>query len=441
MKRRSLWGIIPVLYLFISCLFFGFYLYTSDSFSGLDFDQWFVEDPVAAQKRKAEREARRAERIAAREAARLAKEAAKQVEKENKRRETSKQDPISMAAVNRYNTLTEGNFQNAYNRFIAAIPTNPTEFNRQLPAMNAYRLQKGLANFPLETIEATAATLRGQISLAAATAGAGDILTAERNHRNHLVSTVTAVKTALTQNLPTAFDDSRLTADLVLNKISGLSSEALLSFLNGYQDFEDFTPRQLAGFLDVSRRLQLSPVGLEAAGERLISLVTKTDTVYALGGDSSVFCGQTLVATGEWKKNQRWIDVGKTVVTTYWEAHPETPFEEFYDLFHQEYFPRTQIFTVNGSNYRIYTCSSQIQATSVENRISIRLQEKIDRTFFLIIYDLPQLIGYQMYGLNWNRDPSFQNYYAGAYFDESRSLFFVKLYTKVEGEEIFLQIQ
>lgn len=433
MKRRSLWGLIPGLYILISLLFFAAYLGSENLLPKISPEYRFFGDPAAAEQRKAER-------AAAKEAARLAKEEARKREKADSGK-VNGINPVSLEAIARYDAVTEAVIRTAYNRFISDPNPALADINRKLPAMNAYRLQKNLTDFPAERISRAAAPYRGQITLEAATAGAGDIVTAERNRRNQLAAAVGSVRTALENKEASVFDNSRLIADLVFARLSGFGKDTVEPLLKAYDSFDAFTPRQTAGFIDLCRRLNIDSAPLSAAADRLTAQITKEGDVYTVGGDDSVFCGQVLVAAGEWKNNKRWIDVGKTMVSTYWEAYPQTAFEEFYDLFDSRYYPKYRTLTIGGKSYRSYTCAENYRFAFSDGQLSVTFGEAVGQTFFFLLYDLPALISYQMYNLNWNRDPNFQNYYAGAFFDANRALFFVKIMIKVPEETIFLRTQ
>lgn len=433
MKRKSLWGIIPALYILISLLFFTVYIGSENLLPIPDLKQWLTPDPTVSAQRRAEKEAK----AAAKAAARLAKQEAKEREKAARKQEKENAvNPVSLEAVSRYEAVTNAVIGAAYSRFIAAPDSDTESLNRRLPAMNAYCLQNGLSDFPSEKIAEAASASRGLISLEAAAAGAGDIVTAERNFRNRLAASVTEVRNSLQRKDAAVFDNSRLIFNLSEAGISGFSEETLEPLLRAYDSFDGFTPRQAAGFLDLCRRLNLDAA--TGAADRLISQIRQEGNVYSVGNDDSVFCGQVLVAAGKWKKNQRWTDVGKTLVSTYWESHPQIPFEEFYDLFNDRYFPKYKTVSAGGRQYRVYTCAENFRFGFSEGKISVTFDEPVGRTFFFLLYDLPALAAYEMYNLNWNRDPNFQNYYAGAYFDPNRALFFVKIMMKVRGETIYL---
>ena len=433
MKRRSLWGIIPGLYLFISILFFTAYIGSENLLPMPDLKQWLTPDPAVAAQRRAEKEAR----AAAKAAAKLAKQEAKEKEKAAREKEKSSAvNPVSLEAVSRYEAVTNAVIEAAYNRFAAAPDSDIETLNRRLPAMNAYRLQNGLTDFPSKQIADRASAFRGALSLEAAAAGAGDIVTAERNRRNSLAAAAPEIRNALQRKETRIFDNSRLIADLSDSRLPGFEKETLEPLLRAYERFDAFTPRQAAGFVDLCRRLNLDAAA--GAADRLISQIRKEGPVYTVGNEDSVFCGQVLVAAGKWKQNQRWIDVGKTMVSTYWEAHPQTPFEEFYDLFDDRYFPKYRTAVAGGKEYRLYTCAENLKIGFSGGRISVQFDEPVGQTFFFLLYDLPVLNGYEMYNLSWNRDPNFQNYYAGAYFDANWALFFVKIMIKVRGETIYL---
>lgn len=428
MKRRSLWGIVPAVYVLISCLFFGLYLDSVGAFPQL-------RDPQAAEQRRLEREARRAEK----EAARLAKEEARKAEEAARRQNEERLNPVSLEAAARYDAVVDAALQAAYSRFTANPTADLDTVNRKLPAMNAYRLQKGLTDFPTAQIESARNTYRGQITFAAAVSGAGDVVTAERNRRNELAAAAAGVRAALTEKNPAVFENSRLVADLVAAGVPGFSKEAVEPLLTGFQSPGEWTARQAAGFIDICHRLQLNLPELTDAADRLISLVVKNGNIYSVGESDSLYCGQVLVAAGESFQNKRWSDVGKTVVATYWEANPQTPFEEFYDLFNPAYFPRYK--TVSAGSLRLitYGAPENVRLESVNGTLTVSFDEPIGQTFFFVIRGLPSLSHYQMYGLNWNRDPSFQNYYSGAYFNAAGNTFFVKIQIKTRNETIYLQ--
>ena len=88
MKRKSPWGIVPVIYILFSCLFFGLYLDSIEAFPQL-------RDPQAAEQRRLAREARKAEK----EAARLAKEEARKAEEAARRQNDERLNPVSLEAV------------------------------------------------------------------------------------------------------------------------------------------------------------------------------------------------------------------------------------------------------------------------------------------------------------------------------------------------------
>ena len=428
MKRRSLWGIVPAVYVLISCLFFGLYLDSVGAFPQF-------RDPQAAEQRRLEREARRAEK----EAARLAKEEARKAEEAARRQNEERLNPVSLEAAARYDAVVDAALQAAYSRFTADPTADLDTVNRKLPAMNAYRLQKGLTDFPTAQIESARNTYRGQITFAAAVSGAGDVVTAERNRRNELAAAAAGVRAALTEKNPAVFENSRLVADLVAAGVPGFSKEAVEPLLTGFQSPGEWTARQAAGFIDICHRLQLNLPELTDAADRLISLVVKNGNIYSVGESDSLYCGQVLVAAGESFQNKRWSDVGKTVVATYWEANPQTPFEEFYDLFNPAYFPRYK--TVSAGSLRLitYGAPENVRLESVNGTLTVSFDEPIGQTFFFVIRGLPSLSHYQMYGLNWNRDPSFQNYYSGAYFNAAGNTFFVKIQIKTRNETIYLQ--
>lgn len=428
MKRRSLWGIVPAVYVLISCLFFGLYLDSVEAFPQL-------RDPQAAEQRRLAREARRAEK----EAARLAKEEARKAEEAARRQNEERLNPVSLEAAARYDAVVDAALQAAYSRFTADPTADSDTVNRKLPAMNAYRLQKGLTDFPAAQIESARNTYRGQITFAAAVSGAGDVVTAERNRRNELAAAAAGVRAALTEKNPAVFENSRLVADLVSAGIPGFSKEAVEPLLTGFQSPGEWTARQAAGFIDICHRLQLNLPELTDAADRLISLVVKNGNIYSVGESDSLYCGQVLVTAGESFQNKRWSDVGKTVVATYWEANPQTPFEEFYDLFNPAYFPRYK--TVSAGSLRLitYGAPENVRLESVNGTLTVSFDEPIGQTFFFVIRGLPSLSHYQMYGLNWNRDPSFQNYYSGAYFNAAGNTFFVKIQIKTRNETIYLQ--
>ena len=428
MKRRSLWGIVPAVYVLISCLFFGLYLDSVGAFPQL-------RDPQAAEQRRLAREARKAEK----EAARLAKEEARKAEEAARRQNDERLNPVSLEAVARYDAVVNAALQAAYSRFTANPTADLDTVNRKLPAMNAYRLQKGLTDFPTAQIESARNTYRGQITFAAAVSGAGDVVTAERNRRNELAAAAAGVRAALTEKNPAVFENSRLVADLVAAGVPGFSKEAVEPLLTGFQSPGEWTARQAAGFIDICHRLQLNLPELTDAADRLISLVVKNGNIYSVGESDSLYCGQVLVAAGESFQNKRWSDVGKTVVATYWEANPQTPFEEFYDLFNPAYFPRYK--TVSAGSLRLitYGAPENVRLESVNGTLTVSFDEPIGQTFFFVIRGLPSLSHYQMYGLNWNRDPSFQNYYSGAYFNAAGNTFFVKIQIKTRNETIYLQ--
>lgn len=440
MKRKSLWGFIPGLYILISLLFFTAYLGSENLLPQISPEHWFVRDPAAAEQRRAERAAAKAAKAAAKEAARLAKEEARK-QKKIADSKTNEINPVSLEAVARYEAVTEAVIRNAYNRFISDPNPSLADINSKLPAMNAYRLQKNLTDFPSEKFARAAAPYRGQIGLEAAASGAGDIVTAERNRRNQLAAATVSIRTALENKDAAVFDNSRLISDLALARISGFGKESIEPLLKAYDNFDTFTPRQAAGFTDLCRRLNIDSAPLSAAADRLIAQITKEGDIYTVGSDDSVFCGQVLVAAGEWKDNKRWTDVGKTMVASYWEAYPQTAFEEFYDLFDNRYYPKYRTLTIGGKTYRSYTCAENYRFAFSDGRISVTFGEAVGQTFFFLLYDLPALLSYEMYNLNWNRDPNFQNYYAGAFFDANRTLFFVKIMIKVPEETIFLRTQ
>lgn len=424
---------IPGLYILISILFFAAYIGSEEFFPLPNFNQWLNPDPAIAEQRRAEKEAK----AAAKAAARLAKQEAKKKETAaQEKKKDSTVNPVSLEAVSRYEAVTAAVIRNAYSRFAAAPDSEIEALNRRLPAMNAYCLQNSLTDFPSEKIAETAASFRGQVTLETAAAGAGDIVTAERNRRNRLAAATAEVRSALQRKDAAIFDDSRLISDLSDSRFPGFEKETLEPLLRAYDRFDAFTPRQAAGFIDLCRRLNLDAA--TGAADRLISQIKKEGNVYTVGNDDSVFCGQVLVAAGKWKQNQRWTDVGKTMVSSYWEAHPQIPFEEFYDLFNDRYFPKYKTVSAGEKQYRVYTCAENLRFGFSEGKISVTFDEPVGRTFFFLLYDLPALSAYEMYGLNWNRDPNFQNYYAGAYFDPNRALFFVKILMKVRGETIYL---
>ena len=111
MKRKSPWGIVPVIYILFSCLFFGLYLDSIEAFPQL-------RDPQAAEQRRLAREARKAEK----EAARLAKEEARKAEEAARRQNDERLNPVSLEAVARYDAVVNAALQAAYSRFTA----NPT---------------------------------------------------------------------------------------------------------------------------------------------------------------------------------------------------------------------------------------------------------------------------------------------------------------------------
>lgn len=452
MKRRSFWGIVPGFYILISALFFAAYFGSIYEVTLPDWRQWLTPDPTVVEQRRIAREAKAAAKAAkaaekaaakaaAEAAARLAKEEAlKQQQKAREKAEAAKAfNPVSLEAVARYESVTNAVIRTAYRQFVAESDSQIAELNRRLPAMNAYRLQHGLTDFPTQKITQTVSAFRGQVSLETAAAGAGDIVIAECNRRNRLAAAVNGVRAALDRKEAAVFDDSRLIYNIAVSGVSGFSTTSLQPLLQAYDRFDGFTPRQAAGFIDLCRRLNLDAA--TAAADRLISQITKEGEVYTIGSDDSVFCGQALVAAGKWKQNQRWIDVGKTMVATYWEAHPQIAFEEFYDLFDDRYFPKMKTVTFNGNRFRVFTCAEEFRFSRSGRRIAVTFGEQIGQTFFFLLYDLPNLVAYEMYSLNWNRDPNFQNYYSGAYFDPSRALFFVKIMIKVPDETIYLTPQ
>ena len=428
MKRKSPWGIVPVIYILFSCLFFGLYLDSIEAFPQL-------RDPQAAEQRRLAREARKAEK----EAARLAKEEARKAEEAARRQNDERLNPVSLEAVARYDAVVNAALQAAYSRFTANPTADLDTVNRKLPAMNAYRLQKGLTDFPMAQIESARNTYRGQIALAAAVSGAGDVITAERSRQNELAAAASGVRTALTEKDPAVFENSRLIADLISVGISGFSKDSVEPLLTDFKSFEDWTARQAAGFIDICHRLQLNLPGISAAADRLISLVVKNNNIYSVGESDSLYCGQVLVAAGENFQNKRWSDVGKTVVATYWESNPQTPFEEFYDLFNPTYFPHYKTVSVDGLRLITYGAPENVRFGSADRTLTVSFDEPIGQTFFFIIRGLPSLSHYQMYNLSWNRDPLFQNYYSGAYFNAPGNTFFVKIQIKTRNETIYLQ--
>ena len=108
-------------------------------------------------------------------------------------------------------------------------------------------------------------------------------------------------------------------------------------------------------------------------------------------------------------------------------------------MFNPTYFPHYKTVSVDGLRLITYGAPENVRFGSADRTLTVSFDEPIGQTFFFIIRGLPSLSHYQMYNLSWNRDPLFQNYYSGAYFNATGNTFFVKIQIKTRNETIYLQ--